>query len=72
MGTLSGWILIDKNKGVSSRKIVNFISNQICSRKVGHAGTLDPLASGLLCVAIGQATKTISIIQNMKKYTNLV
>ncbi len=67
MGTLSGWILIDKNKGVSSRKIVNFISNQICSRKVGHAGTLDPLASGLLCVAIGQATKTISIIQNMKK-----
>ena len=67
MNTINGWLLVDKQVGITSRKIVDIISKSIKHKKVGHAGTLDPMASGLLAVAIGEATKTVFLIQNMKK-----
>ena len=62
-----GWLLVDKPTGISSRKVVDLISNSLSIKKVGHAGTLDPMASGLLPIAIGEATKTVEVIQELKK-----
>ncbi len=67
MENIHGFILINKHKGITSRRIIDYISKSLKIKKVGHAGTLDPLASGLLPVAIGEATKIISFVQNMKK-----
>ena len=64
---INGWLFVDKPEGVSSRKVVDLISNSLSIKKVGHAGTLDPMASGLLPIAIGEATKTIGVIQQLKK-----
>ena len=67
---LSGWIILDKQKGITSRQAVNKISNFLGVKKIGHGGTLDPLATGVLPIAIGEATKFISFIQNKnKKYS---
>ena len=63
----NGWLLVDKHIGVTSRDIVNIISKCLKERKVGHAGTLDPMASGLLAIAVGEATKSIFVMQNMAK-----
>ncbi len=61
---------IDKPLGWTSFDIVKKIRNTIRIKKVGHAGTLDPLATGLLIVCTGKATKTIDLIQaQKKKYT---
>ena len=68
---INGWLLVDKPKGMSSRKVVDLISNSLSIRKVGHAGTLDPMASGLLPIAIGEATKTIGVVQKFKRYNLL-
>ena len=67
MALNSGWLLVDKHKGITSRNIVNIISKCLKEKKVGHAGTLDPMATGLLAVAIGEATKSISVIQGLNK-----
>ena len=64
---INGWLFVDKPEGISSRKIVDLISNSLSIKKVGHAGTLDPMASGLLPIAIGEATKSIVAIQQLKK-----
>ena len=64
---INGWLFVDKPEGISSRKVVDIISNSLSMKKVGHAGTLDPMASGLLPIAIGEATKTIRVIQKLKK-----
>ena len=64
---INGWLFVDKPEGISSRKVVDLISNSLSIKKVGHAGTLDPMASGLLPIAIGEATKTIGVIQQLKK-----
>ena len=64
---INGWLFVDKPEGISSRKVVNLISNSLSIKKVGHAGTLDPMASGLLPIAIGEATKSIGVIQQLKK-----
>ena len=64
---INGWLFVDKPEGISSRKVVDLISNSLSMKKVGHAGTLDPMASGLLPIAIGEATKTIAVIQKFKK-----
>ena len=61
-GNISGWILIDKPRGISSSAVVNKIKWCLNAKKAGHAGTLDPEATGLLVVALGEATKTISFI----------
>ena len=64
---ISGWIILDKQTGVSSRQAVSKISKIFKLNKIGHGGTLDPLASGILPIAVGEATKLISFIQNKKK-----
>ena len=64
---INGWIIVDKQIGVTSRQVVTKISKTLNIKKVGHGGTLDPLATGILPIAIGEATKVISFIQNKKK-----
>jgi tRNA pseudouridine55 synthase len=63
----SGWICLDKPYGYPSTRILNRIKSHFPKTKIGHAGTLDPLASGVLPVAIGEATKLISYAQNALK-----
>ncbi len=60
-------ILMDKPLHWTSFDVVAFIRNRIPPKKVGHAGTLDPLATGLLILCSGKATKSISQIQEMEK-----
>lgn len=62
-----GWLIIDKPDGISSNAIVNKIRWVLNAQKAGHAGTLDPAASGLLAVALGEATKTIPYITDALK-----
>ena len=70
---LSGWILIDKPIGVTSNYVLQKIKKIFKTKKAGYVGTLDPLASGFLPVAIGKATKVISYIENVnKKYVFVV
>lgn len=63
----SGWIIINKPKGVNSTRVVGMVRRAIGIKKVGHAGTLDPLAEGVLPIAYGQATKTIPYAMNASK-----
>lgn len=66
-------ILVDKPAGWSSFKVVREIRNSIGVKKVGHAGTLDPMATGLLIVATGKKTKSIHEYQAMEKtYTGTI
>ncbi len=67
---ISGWIILDKKSGMTSRQVVSKISKTLKINKIGHGGTLDPLATGVLPIAVGEATKLISFIQNKnKKYS---
>ena len=69
MKSLDGWLIINKDIGVTSRHVVNIIKKTLNVKKVGHAGTLDPAASGILVIAVGKATKSIEYIMNgNKKY----
>lgn len=61
------WINIYKPKSIGSTKITNLIKKLFKPLKVGHAGTLDPMAEGVLPIAIGEATKTIEFIHNARK-----
>lgn len=65
--TVDGWLLIDKPLEVTSAFVVNKLKYAFDARKVGHSGTLDPLATGLLPIAFGQATKTIPYILDKAK-----
>ena len=70
---LHGWLMIDKPVGVTSTAIVNKARWAFQAQKAGHAGTLDPLATGLVAVAFGEATKTVSIAQEgLKTYRFVV
>jgi tRNA pseudouridine55 synthase len=60
-------LLMDKPLDWTSFDVVNYVRNRIPPKKVGHAGTLDPLASGLLILCSGKATKSISQIQELDK-----
>ena len=64
---ISGWIILDKQSGITSRQALSKISKFFKLEKIGHGGTLDPLATGILPIAVGEATKLISFIQNKKK-----
>lgn len=59
--------LVNKDKGWTSFDAVRYMRNRLKTKKVGHAGTLDPMATGLLIMCSGRATKSISQLQNMKK-----
>ena len=67
LNKISGWIVLDKQSGVTSRQLVSKISKTLNINKIGHGGTLDPLATGILPIAVGEATKLISFIQKKKK-----
>ena len=62
-----GLLNIDKPAGITSRDVVNRVQRLVRPHKVGHAGTLDPLATGVLIVAIGPATRLVEYIQRMPK-----
>ena len=64
---IHGWINLDKPVGLSSAKSVAIIRKQLNCAKIGHGGTLDPLASGVLPIALGEATKTVSYVMNSAK-----
>jgi len=64
---IHGWINLDKPTGVSSTQAVGRLKFLFNAKKAGHAGTLDPLASGVLPVAFGEATKTVPIVQDGAK-----
>jgi len=64
---IDGWINLDKPTGVSSTQAVGRLKFLFNAKKAGHAGTLDPLASGVLPVAFGEATKTVPIVQDGAK-----
>jgi tRNA pseudouridine55 synthase len=55
-----GWLVLDKPAGMTSAAAVGAVRRAFDARKVGHAGTLDPLATGVLPIALGEATKTVS------------
>ena len=62
-----GWINLYKPKNITSYKALNSIKKKFSINKIGHAGTLDPMAEGVLPIAIGKATKLIPYISNMNK-----
>ena len=54
-----GWVVLDKPIGMTSTQAVAKVRHIFDARKAGHAGTLDPMATGILAVALGEATKTV-------------
>ena len=65
--SLFGLLNVNKPGGVTSRRVVNQIARLVKPAKVGHAGTLDPLAVGVLVLGIGQATRLVEYVQQMRK-----
>jgi tRNA pseudouridine55 synthase len=64
---VSGWVLVDKPAGMTSTAVVNKLRWAFDAKKAGHAGTLDPEATGMLPVALGEATKTIAYLGDALK-----
>jgi tRNA pseudouridine55 synthase len=70
---ISGWVVVDKPAGLTSTAVVNKVRWALDAKKAGHAGTLDPEATGVLAVALGEATKTVPYITDaLKAYTFIV
>ena len=66
---INGWLVIDKPAGMTSTHVVNVVKAMTRAAKVGHGGTLDPLATGVLPIAMGDATKTVSyVMESVKRY----
>ncbi|PHQ85618.1 MAG: tRNA pseudouridine(55) synthase TruB [Thalassobium sp.] len=67
---ISGWLVVDKPAGLTSTAVVNKVRWAFDAKKAGHAGTLDPDATGVLAIALGEATKTVPYITDaLKAYT---
>ncbi|WP_425039831.1 tRNA pseudouridine(55) synthase TruB [Primorskyibacter sp. S187A] len=67
---ISGWLIVDKPAGMTSTAVVNKVRWALDAKKAGHAGTLDPDATGVLAVALGEATKTVPYVTDaLKAYT---
>src|ERR1700688_2542288 len=62
-----GWVIVDKPQGVTSTQVVGAVKRIFDARKAGHAGTLDPMATGVLAVALGEATKTVPYAMDAEK-----
>jgi tRNA pseudouridine55 synthase len=62
-----GWVVLDKPKGLTSTQAMARVRRVFEATKAGHAGTLDPLATGVLAVALGEATKTVSFAMEGEK-----
>src|SRR5438094_3181804 len=64
---LTGFLLLDKPRGPTSHDMVSRVRKALNVKRVGHAGTLDPLASGLLVMAVGPATRLLRYVQDLPK-----
>jgi tRNA pseudouridine55 synthase len=64
---INGWLILDKPAGMTSTHAVSRLKRIFNAKKAGHAGTLDPLATGILPVAFGEATKTVPFVQDGEK-----
>jgi len=62
-----GWVVIDKPQGVTSTQVVGIVRRVFDAQKAGHAGTLDPMATGVLAIALGEATKTVPYAMDATK-----
>ena len=62
-----GWVIVDKPQGVTSTQVVGAVRRIFDAQKAGHAGTLDPMATGVLAVALGEATKTVPYAMDAEK-----
>jgi tRNA pseudouridine55 synthase len=64
---VNGWLVLDKGVGMTSTHAVAVVKRAFNAKKAGHAGTLDPLASGILPIALGEATKTVPFVMEGRK-----
>lgn len=64
---LNGFLVIDKPSNYTSRDVVNIVSKYFHTKKVGHTGTLDPLATGILIITLGKYTKLSELVTNYDK-----
>ena len=64
---VDGWVIVDKPSGPTSTQVVGKVRRLIDASKAGHGGTLDPLATGLLPIAFGSATKTVPYVMDGTK-----
>ncbi|WP_146346342.1 tRNA pseudouridine(55) synthase TruB [Falsiphaeobacter marinintestinus] len=64
---ISGWLVVDKPAGMTSTAVVNKVRWALDAKKAGHAGTLDPEATGVLAIALGEATKTVPYVTDALK-----
>ena len=64
---MDGIIVVDKEKGYTSRDIVNVVSKILNTKKVGHTGTLDPIATGVLVLCVGKGLKVVELLTNCDK-----
>ena len=62
-----GWVVVDKPQGITSTQAVGIVKRVFDAQKAGHAGTLDPMATGILAVALGEATKTVPYAMDAEK-----
>ena len=62
-----GWVVLDKPIGMTSTHAVAVVKRLFAAKRAGHAGTLDPLATGCLPIALGEATKTVPFIMDSRK-----
>src|SRR6201994_4024367 len=62
-----GWVILDKPQGITSTQAVATVRRIFDAQKAGHAGTLDPMATGILAIALGEATKTVPYVQDGEK-----
>ena len=65
---MNGLLLINKDKGYTSRDCINILSKVLNTKKIGHFGTLDPLATGLLVVGVGKYTKAQKILDRVNNW----
>ncbi len=65
---IHGWIVLDKPEGMTSTSAVAAVKRRTGAAKAGHAGTLDPFATGVLPIALGEATKTVPYLQDAEKH----
>jgi tRNA pseudouridine55 synthase len=65
---INGWLILDKPNGMTSTQAVGFVRRCFNAQKAGHAGTLDPLATGVLPIAMGEATKTVPYAVDGEKH----
>src|ERR1051325_5873946 len=62
-----GWVILDKSAGMTSTQAVAAVRRIFNAQKAGHAGTLDPMATGILAIALGEATKTVPFTMEAEK-----